>query len=58
MIGTFRRGGEKHFWDVLGGARAVVIQLADEAYDRLVVEVADPQGVVDGINRAILPSGR
>ena len=57
-IGTFRRDGEKHFWDVRGGSHAVVVQLDDESYDRLVVEVADPHAVVDEINRAILRTGR
>lgn len=52
VIGTFYRDGEKHFWDVRSGAHAVVIELADDAYARLVVDVEDPRSTVDVINRA------
>ncbi|GJF27316.1 hypothetical protein [Kitasatospora sp. NBC_01539] len=44
--GTFRSGGEWIFWDVKDPAGAVVIELADERYRRLVVEVADPRAAV------------
>ena len=57
VIGTFRRDGEKHFWDVTGRAHPVVVQLVDEDYDRLIVEVADPHAVVDQVNRAVLRAG-
>lgn len=53
VIGTFHRDGERHFWDVRSGARAVVIELTDEAYDRLIVEVDDPRSTVDAVNRAL-----
>lgn len=52
VIGTFHRDGERHFWDVVGSAGVVVIELVDEAYDRLVVEVEQPRDVTDAINRA------
>lgn len=45
--------GERHFWDVRSGARAVVIELSDERYRRLVVEVDDPRSVGDTINQAV-----
>ncbi len=51
-IGTFYRDGERHFWDVTAWGRPIVIELADERYDRLVVEVADPHATVDAINAA------
>ena len=53
VIGTFHRNGEKHFWDVRSGTRAVVIELTDEDYDRLVVEVPDPRATVDAVNHAL-----
>lgn len=53
VIGSFRRKGEKHFWDVRSGAHAVVIELADETYDRLIVDVEDPRSTVDTINHAL-----
>jgi hypothetical protein len=57
-VGTFRRGGGKDFWDVGRGTRAVVVQLADDEWDRLVVEVDDPRAVVDLVNRSIPVAGR
>jgi len=33
--------------------KAVVIRLEDEPCERLVVEVEDPEGVVERINRAV-----
>ena len=33
--------------------KAVVVRLRDEAYERLVVEVEDPDGAVERINRAV-----
>lgn len=53
VIGTFRRDGETHFWDVRSGAQAVVIELTDENYDRLIVDVEDPRHTVDVINDAV-----
>ena len=52
--GTFRRHGERVFWDVRDPSRAVVIELADqEHYRRLVVEVPDPRAAVELVERAI-----
>jgi hypothetical protein len=52
--GTFYRRGEKVFWDVHGGGdNAVVIDLAHDDYDRLVVEVNDPAAAVAAINAAV-----
>jgi hypothetical protein len=33
--------------------KAIVIRLKDDSYERLVVEVEDPDGVVEQINRAV-----
>jgi hypothetical protein len=57
-VGTFHRDGEKTLWEVYRGDRAVVIQLSGEPYDRLIVEVKDPRGVVERINRAISQAAR
>ena len=57
-VGTFYRNGEKLLWEVYRGRRAVVLQLADESYDRVVVEVGDPRAVVAAINAALVrPAG-
>src|SRR5262249_34960283 len=51
--GTFHLHGEKVFWDVHDARKAVVIQLADERYARLVIEVDDPRAVVDLVERSV-----
>lgn len=51
--GTFHQDGERVFWDVRRGDRAVVIQLRDEKYARLVVEVDDPRDTVALVERAL-----
>ena len=51
--GTFHRDGEKSFWNVSGPDRTVVIELADEDFDRLYLTVDEPRDLVDRINAAI-----
>lgn len=51
--GTFHQDGERVFWNIRDGARAIVITLADEHYVRLVVEVADPAATVALIEQAV-----
>ncbi|MDP9867079.1 MULTISPECIES: hypothetical protein [Streptosporangium] len=51
--GTFRVDGERVFWDVRDATKAVVIELVDERYVRLVVEVADPRATVTLIEKAL-----
>jgi hypothetical protein len=50
--GTFRHEGERVFWDVHDARKAVVIELSDERYARLVVEVEDPRATVDLVEHA------
>jgi hypothetical protein len=50
--GTFHIDGERVFWDVHDPAKAVVIELADERYARLVIQVTDPRGTVTLIEHA------
>jgi len=45
--------GQREFWDVHHPDRAVVIELEDEAYARLVLEVGDPEAAVDRVNAAV-----
>ena len=51
--GTFLIAGEKVFWDVRNKDKAIVIELRDEKYARLIVEVADPYFEVTEISRAL-----
>ncbi|GAA5016455.1 hypothetical protein [Kitasatospora paranensis] len=55
--GTFRSAGEWVFWDVHNPAGAIVIQLADERYSRLVIEVADPRAAVALVEEAMRAAG-
>jgi hypothetical protein len=44
--GTFYQAGKRVFWDVHHPERTIVVELADERYDQLIVEVADPAAAV------------
>lgn len=48
--GTFLKHGGRVFWDVRHADRAVAIQLRDDEYSELVVEVDDPEAVIALIN--------
>ena len=52
VAGTFHAEGERVFWDVRDAAKAVVIELTDERYSRLVIQVDDPRETVERIERA------
>ncbi|MBN6039060.1 hypothetical protein [Amycolatopsis sp. 195334CR] len=50
--GTFHQDGEKVFWAVRDAKKAVVVELADERFTRLVVEVDDPRAAVALVEQA------
>jgi hypothetical protein len=54
--GTFYQDGKRVFWDVHHPEKTIVIDLHDETYDQLIVEVADPPAAVEQITKAL--SGR
>jgi hypothetical protein len=54
--GTFYQDGKRVFWDVHQPENTIVLSLADERYDQLIVEVADPAGVVRLILERTKPS--
>ena len=54
--GSFRQEGDTVFWDVHDPEKAIIIELADERYARLVVEVEDPSATVALITRALGPT--
>ena len=54
--GTFRHNGQWEFWAVRGGQRAVAIELRDEFYSRLVVEVPDPVATLAALREALAPA--
>jgi hypothetical protein len=53
--GTFYQHGKRVFWDVHDPDNTVVIDLRDERYNELIVEVADPSAAV-ALVRAVLPA--
>ncbi|MET9357051.1 hypothetical protein ABZY14_29325 [Streptomyces sp. NPDC006617] len=51
--GTFHQDGEKVFWSVKNPSKAVVVELADEEYARLVLQVDDPRATVALVEKAL-----
>jgi hypothetical protein len=52
--GTFHHDGKRVFWDVHHPEDTVVIELRDERYNQLIVEVADPAAAV-ALVKNVLP---
>lgn len=52
--GTFYYHGKTVFWDVHHGENAIILDLHDERYDELIVEVADTGAAVQMIRNAVL----
>jgi hypothetical protein len=53
VAGSFYAEGERVFWDVHDAGKAIVIELGDDRYARLVIEVDDPRSTVDMIETAV-----
>ena len=51
--GTFYQDGKRVFWDVQNPENTVVIELKDERYNELIVEVTDPQAAVELVKAAL-----
>jgi hypothetical protein len=51
--GTFYQDGKRVFWDVHHPEKTIVIDLHDERYNQLIVEVEDPQAAVSLIQSAL-----
>jgi len=51
--GTFYQHGRRVFWDVHNPENTIVIELQDERYDELIVEVADPAAAVQFIQDSL-----
>ena len=51
--GTFYQDGKRVFWDVHHPEKTIVIDLHDERYSELVVEVDDPEATVKLIQSAL-----
>ncbi|MBC8131863.1 MAG: hypothetical protein H7X95_02700 [Deltaproteobacteria bacterium] len=46
IAGTFYKDGKRIFWDVRNATRAIIVDLTDESYAQLIVEVPDPSAEV------------
>ena len=53
--GTFEHGGQRDFWAVHNAQQAVAIELHDEFFSRLVVQVPDPVATVEAVQKALAP---
>jgi hypothetical protein len=54
--GTFVREGSSVFWDVHDPSKAIALDLRDERYSKLVIEVADPAATIDAVKQALFHS--
>jgi hypothetical protein len=54
--GTFHKRGKRIFWDVKNPEKAIVVDLADERYEQVIVEVTDPAAEVQKIQSFNLPA--
>ncbi|MFJ4122247.1 hypothetical protein DLE01_24675 [Streptomyces sp. FT05W] len=54
IAGTFHHDGDKVFWDVKDASKAIVVELADEEYTRLVLQVDDPRAAVALVESALV----
>ena len=41
--GTYYQRGKKNFWDVVKERNAIVVELKDEKYKKLIIEVENPE---------------
>lgn len=51
--GLFYQEGNKVFWDVRHPEKTIVVELNDEKYAKLIIEVADPETVLQEVNTAM-----
>lgn len=51
--GTFYQQGKRVFWDVHNPENTIVIELRDERYNELIVEVGDPQATMELVKTAL-----
>ena len=53
--GTYRKDGERTFWNLRHRQEAVVVELTGERFSRLVLGVDDARATADRIERALTP---
>jgi hypothetical protein len=55
--GTFYQHGKRVFWDVHDPDQTIVIELHDERYDELIIEVADPAAAIATLKAGMRSGG-
>jgi hypothetical protein len=53
MAGTFYQHGKRVFYDVRNPDRSIIIDLDDDQFDQLIVEVASPYTVITEVQEAL-----
>lgn len=53
IAGTFYKDGQRIFWDVRNPKNTIVIDLKDERYNQLIVEVENPKETVKEIQSSL-----
>ena len=48
--GTYYKRGGKNFWDVVKERNAIVVELKDEKYKKLIIEVENPEETLSLLN--------
>jgi hypothetical protein len=51
--GTFLQEGSWVFWDVHNPAKAIAVDLRDERYSKLIIEVVDPAETISALKHAL-----
>jgi len=52
--GTYYKNGDRIFWDVVNKRNAIIIQLKEEKYQKLIIEVENPAEVIQLLHGEIV----
>lgn len=48
--GTYIKKGKRNFWDVCNKKNAIIVELKDSYYHKLIIEVENPELVMQQLN--------
>jgi hypothetical protein len=48
--GTYIKKGKRNFWDVCNKKNAIIVELKDSYYNKLIIEVENPQETLNKLN--------
>ena len=48
--GTYLKNGKRVFWDVCNKQNAIIVEIKDTYYDKLIIEVNNPQETINLLN--------